>query len=110
MFIKQYSNRNESVICFHAAWKRRLTAISCSIGKGKFRSVAPWQGQHNDALPYPRVLPDCLSAQECANIVALGEQRLISAASVEGRSDLPTSATTASAILPGSSLLTTATG
>jgi len=56
--------------------------------EGQFPFGVPWQEQHNDALPYPRVLPNCLSAQECANIVTLGERRLISAASVEGRSDL----------------------
>ncbi|MDB5805052.1 MAG: putative 2OG-Fe(II) oxygenase [Betaproteobacteria bacterium] len=56
--------------------------------EGQFPFGAPWSGQHNDALSYPRVLPDCLSARECADIVALGERRLISSASVEGRSDL----------------------
>jgi PKHD-type hydroxylase len=56
--------------------------------QGQFPFGAPWEGRHNDALPYPRVLPNCLSAQECEAIVAMGERRLISAASVEGRSDL----------------------
>jgi PKHD-type hydroxylase len=49
---------------------------------------APYPLQENEALAFPRVLPDCLSIEECDQIVALGEKRLKSAASVEGRSDL----------------------
>lgn len=49
---------------------------------------APCPLQVNDAVAYPRVLPDCLSADDCERIIALGETRLKSAASVEGRGDL----------------------
>lgn len=49
---------------------------------------APWPGVQNNAVAYPRVLTECLSPGECAAIVGLGEKRLSTAASIEGRSDL----------------------
>ena len=55
-------------------------------GRNPFAQTAPFAA--NGAIAYPQIFPGAFSAQECAAIVALGEQRVRAAAGVDERSDL----------------------